>query len=273
MEFTREALKKLSVEQRVFRLRHIKGLNIVGMGDSSVFGVGDFGDDIGTNGAGWTGRLAHDLKAERYINLAKNGSRFRHVVKTQLNGAIAMKPDIALICVGTNDVLRGDFSPPEIESCVERISSQLTENGTVAVFLGIPDPMKTAPGPKSLKRILQKRVIIINWIIEEVAAKNGAIYLSLWDLPMSYDMTMWHIDHMHPSAKGHQEIADFVRRSMFLPRRSRTKLPTGRDTNKREEFIWLFTNGFKWFAKRSVDLVPALIWLIISNKFPRKHAY
>ena len=147
MDSTREAVIKLTTEQRLFRLRHIKGPNIVGIGDSSVFGVGDFGDDIGTNGAGWTGRFAHDLKAERYINLAKNGSRFRHVIKHQLNGAVAMKPDIALICVGTNDVLRGDFSPPEIESCVERISSQLTENGTVAVFLGIPDPMKTAPGP------------------------------------------------------------------------------------------------------------------------------
>ena len=84
---------------------------------------------------------------------------------------------------------------------------------------------------------------------------------------MATDRTMWHIDRMHPSAKGHQEIADLVRRSLYLPRRSRLKMPIGREGVKRkDELFWLLTNGFKWFAKRSIDLVPALIWLMVSSK-------
>jgi len=33
---------------------------------------------------------------------------------------------------------------------------------------------------------------------------------------------------------------------------------------------WLLTNGAKWFAKRSVDLIPALIWLVVSENFSSK---
>jgi hypothetical protein len=35
--------------------------------------------------------------------------------------------------------------------------------------------------------------------------------------------------------------------------------------SKKFELYWLITNGAKWFAKRSVDLVPALIWLMVSE--------
>jgi hypothetical protein len=70
---------------------------------------------------------------------------------------------------------------------------------------------------------------------------------------------------MHPSAIGHQLIADLVRRKLALPRRSAKKLSTSINMSKKFELYWLITNGAKWFAKRSVDLVPALIWLMVSE--------
>jgi hypothetical protein len=76
---------------------------------------------------------------------------------------------------------------------------------------------------------------------------------------------MWHVDRMHPSAIGHQLIADLVRRKLALPRRSAKKLSTSINMSKKFELYWLITNGAKWFAKRSVDLVPALIWLMVSE--------
>jgi hypothetical protein len=53
---------------------------------------------------------------------------------------------------------------------------------------------------------------------------------------------------------------------MELPRRSRKKLATKIDVTKSKETKWLLINGTKWFIKRSVDLIPALIWLIVSEK-------
>ena len=270
LEVVIPSVAHLSLEQRILRLRHIGKMRIVAIGDSSVFGVGDFDDQSHSVGAGWTGRFAHDLKAGRFVNLGKNGARFRSVVKKQLGGAISMRPDLALICVGTNDVLRGDFSPAEIRAAVESIITQFNQVDAVPVFLGIPDPIQTAPGPMSLKKILHTRVKLVNAIIEQVAQAQGAAFVSTWNHSMASDRSMWHIDRMHPSAKGHQEISDLVRRSLFLPRRSRKKLPVGIEGDtKKDQIFWLLTNGAKWFAKRSIDLVPALIWLVVSNSVSR----
>ena len=260
-----------SLEQRVLRLRHVAQMKIVAVGDSSVYGVGDFDQNHETVGAGWTGRFAHDVKAERFINLGRNGARFRHIVGNQLAGAISMRPNLVLLCAGTNDVLRGDFSPQEIAAAISTLVNKCNEIGALAVILGIPDPIKTAPGPLSLKKILHERVKIVNSTLNEICSTEGAIFISTWDLAMATDKTMWHIDRMHPSARGHQEISDLVRRSLNLPRRSRKKLPIERNTPKRkDEIFWLLTNGLKWFAKRSIDLVPALIWLVISTQFSRR---
>lgn len=258
-----------SSTSELLKLRLVEKLRVVAMGDSSVFGVGDTVTSIDEKYLGWAGRFAYDLKAEKFLNLGKNGARFRNIVKTQLAGAIAMRPNVAIICIGTNDVLRGDFSPAEIEKCATEIIKSLRALGTTVVFIGIPDPVKTAPGPLSLKKILQKRVRLVNWITDEIVTSNGGLFISTWNHEMAYDKSMWHIDHMHPSSKGHQEIADLVRRNLGFPRRRKSKLPISSVVSKRFEIYWLLTNGLKWFAKRSVDLVPALIWLVLSNKFRR----
>ena len=125
-------------------------MRIIAMGDSSVFGVGDHGNDIPSVGFGWTGRIAHDLKAERFVNVAKNGARARHLPTNQLPAVIAYRPHMVLICIGTNDVLRGDFSPEEIRSALETICKSAIELGSLVVLLGLPDPIRTAPGPMAL---------------------------------------------------------------------------------------------------------------------------
>jgi lysophospholipase L1-like esterase len=260
----------LTQREIALSLRHKTNLRIVALGDSSVFGVGDHGDDIPSVGFGWTGRLAHDLKSERFVNVAKNGARARHLAQHQLPAAVALEPHMALICIGTNDVLRGDFSPEEIKSCLTDICSQLSSSGALVVLLGLPDPIRTAPGPLALRRILSDRVIIINEILAEIADDGIAVVVPTWDSKIAHERRMWHVDRMHPSATGHQHIADLVRRKLSLPRRSTAKISIESGISKKYEMYWLLTNGAKWFAKRSIDLVPALIWLIISENFSRR---
>jgi len=251
-------------------LRNKSDLTIVAMGDSSVFGVGDHGQEIPSVGYGWTGRFAHDLEAKRFVNVAKNGARARHLPQSQLPAALALSPHIALICIGTNDVLRGDFSPKEIRQSLREICMTLASTNTLVVLLGLPDPMRTAPGPVSLRKILSGRVIKINRILNEVAGEGLAVVVPTWDSKIAHERRMWHVDRMHPSALGHQHIADLVRRNLSLPRRSAKKISIESSKSKRYEMYWLLTNGAKWFAKRSVDLIPALIWLVVSENFSSK---
>ncbi len=251
----------------ILALRHKRDLHIIAMGDSSVFGVGDHGDAIPSVGAGWAGRLAHDLCAKRFINVAKNGARARHILSQQLNAAIAFQPNLVLICIGSNDVLRGDFSPAEIRESLIAVSKRLTASNAVVILLGLPDPIRTAPGPMSLRKILSTRVAIINEILAQLADGSQTIFVPTWNSRIADERQMWHVDRMHPSAQGHQHIADLVRRQLSLPRCSIKKIPTHFDISRNHEARWLLTNGFKWFAKRSIDLVPALIWLVVSDKF------
>jgi lysophospholipase L1-like esterase len=260
----------VSQSELALALRHVEDMRIIAMGDSSVFGVGDHGNEIPSVGFGWTGRIAHDLKAERFVNVAKNGARARHLPTNQLPAVIAYRPHMVLICIGTNDVLRGDFSPEEIRSCLETVCKSAIEIGSLVVMLGLPDPIRTAPGPMALRRILSDRVIIINEILDEIAGDGLAIVVPTWNSRIAHERRMWHVDRMHPSALGHQHIADSVRRHLSLPRRSARKIPTEVNVSKKFEMYWLITNGAKWFAKRSIDLVPALIWLMISENMRKR---
>ena len=263
---------RISQSELALALRHVEDMRIIAMGDSSVFGVGDHGNEIPSVGFGWTGRIAHDLKAERFVNVAKNGARARHLPTNQLPAVIAYRPHMVLICIGTNDVLRGDFSPEEIRSCLETICKSAIEIGSLVVMLGLPDPIRTAPGPMALRRILSDRVIIINEILDEIAGDGLAIVVPTWNSRIAHERRMWHVDRMHPSALGHQHIADSVRRHLSLPRRSAKKIPTEVNVSKKFEMYWLITNGAKWFAKRSIDLVPALIWLMISENMRKRRS-
>lgn len=256
---------KIEKRDPALALRHISHPRIIALGDSSVFGVGDHGDAIPSVGAGWAGRLAHDLTAGNFINVAKNGARARHITQHQLNAAHAFRPDLALVCIGTNDVLRGDFSPEEIKNSLITVIETLSENNAVIILLGLPDPISTAPGPLALRKILSARVAIINEIYIELSERENVVLVPTWDSKIAHERRMWHVDRMHPSAIGHQLIADLVRRKLALPRRSAKKLSTSINVSKKFELYWLITNGAKWFAKRSVDLVPALIWLMISE--------
>jgi len=256
---------KIEKRDPALALRHISHPRIIALGDSSVFGVGDHGDAIPSVGAGWAGRLAHDLTAGNFINVAKNGARARHITKHQLSAAHAFRPDLALVCIGTNDVLRGDFSPEEINDSLITVIETLSENNAVIILLGLPDPISTAPGPLALRKILSARVTLINEIYIELSERENVILVPTWDSKIAHERRMWHVDRMHPSAIGHQLIADLVRRKLALPRRSAKKLSTSINMSKKFELYWLITNGAKWFAKRSVDLVPALIWLMVSE--------
>jgi len=256
---------KIEKRDPALALRHISHPRIIALGDSSVFGVGDHGDAIPSVGAGWAGRLAHDLTAGNFINVAKNGARARHITNHQLSAAHAFRPDLALVCIGTNDVLRGDFSPEEIKDSLITVIETLSENNAVIILLGLPDPISTAPGPLALRKILSARVTLINEIYIELSERENVILVPTWDSKIAHERRMWHVDRMHPSAIGHQLIADLVRRKLALPRRSAKKLSTSINMSKKFELYWLITNGAKWFAKRSVDLVPALIWLMVSE--------
>ena len=257
------ALRKKELQSKIFSLRHAREFRIAALGDSSVFGVGDTAADGNSDGPGWVGRLAHDLKADDFINLSKNGSRAHTVTSEQMISATFFRPNLICVCIGMNDVMRGNFSPGQITDSLGQIISEFNRIGGVVVILGLPDPSRTALAPKRVKAILSGRVDLLNSILLSVAEREGALFISAWERSEVYERKFWHVDRMHPSSVGHQLIADLIRNALHLPSRSEAKLPIENPRTKSDELKWLILNGSKWLLKRSVDLIPTLIYLII----------
>jgi lysophospholipase L1-like esterase len=253
--------------KRILKLRHIEHPKIAAIGDSSVFGVGDHGGHLPAVGPGWVGRLAHDLSASKFINFSKNGARAKDIYEYQVNAAVAMHPDIALISIGGNDALRGNFSPEDVSSYVARSILKLHTVNSVVVVLGLPDPIRTAPAPMFIKKVLRRRIIQLNLALEFATLQTGARFISLFEVEKVYERQMWHVDRMHPGPIGHQFIADKVRRTLQLPRRSLAKLPMQVGLSAREQTLWLVTHATRWFLRRSIDLIPMLLIITVQEKF------
>jgi len=258
--------KQKSLSEKLLALRHMNELRIAALGDSSVFGVGDTSTDGKPDGPGWVGRVAHDLAAKQYINLSKNGARAHTVVSTQLVSTKFFDPDLVCVCVGMNDVMRGNYSPVQIRDSIRTLIQELNNLGAVVVLLGLPDPSKVAFAPKRVKRVLSRRVQNLNEILLEVAGQEDALFISGWEQKEVYERSFWHVDRMHPSSLGHQLVADLIRTELNLPLRVENSLSTESIRTKRDDLFWLLTSGTKWLLKRSIDLIPTLIYLIIIER-------
>lgn len=250
------------LQRRILDLRHKSEIRVLAMGDSSVFGVGDTAVDGNPHGPGWTGRIKHDLNTRFYLNLGKNGSRVVDIENKQLPASEYFKPDLTLICVGMNDVMRGNFSPMQIRSSIVRTIDKLNSAGAVPVILGLPDTTQIAYAPKRFKRVLRERIRLLNDVLSDAALQRDAVFVSALNFKTLMHTSNWHVDRMHPSSLGHQAIATWVRELLGLPLRAKEHLNTYSGRTRKDEIKWLVFNGSKWLFKRSFDLFPMMLFLM-----------
>lgn len=111
--------------------------------------------------------------------------------------------------------------------------------------------------------VLSRRVQNLNEILTNVAKNEEALFVGGWDQQEVYQRSFWHVDRMHPSSLGHQLIADLIRNDLNLPLRVSNILPTQSIRTQKDDLIWLLTNGTMWLLKRSIDLIPTLIYLLM----------
>jgi lysophospholipase L1-like esterase len=193
----------------------LRVLRYVAIGDSSVEGLND-PDGRGGN-RGWTDRIAERLAAHNgdvlYANLGVRGRTTRQVRDEQLARAVAMKPDIAVVVAGTNDVLRGNFDPDVLEEDLYFMQRSLVDAGAVVITLTVPDLSPVMP----LARMLRGRVLALDEAIRRACRRSGAIPCDLARYPVSSDPRVLSDDRLHANSIGHARIADGVAFCLGLP--------------------------------------------------------
>ena len=238
----------------------------VALGDSITVGMGDPAPD-GGGWRGWAALLAASLHQPVMHNLATLGALAADVERLQLPAATVLRPDVASVVVGINDTLRGNFDPQRTGSAVARTVAGLRAAGAQVLTMRLPDPGQMFGLPKALARPLARRVRAVNDAVDEVARRYGTLHLDAARDPAIYERRFWSVDRLHPNERGHRLVA-----CQFHALLAAAGGPVGpgpdpepstAPPSRTAELRWMATKGSMWLARRSRDLVPALLSLAI----------
>jgi lysophospholipase L1-like esterase len=178
----------------------------VALGDSQTEGVGDELHPDGTP-RGWADRFAEQLSGVSpellYANLAVRGRRIVQVHEEQLEPALVLKPDLASVIAGVNDMIRPRFDLDAALSHMDAMTGVLRSQGATVLTATFPDPSSVAP----LARLMRERLAAFNAGLRALAAAHGALLVDLERVPLAADPRLWCDDRLHLNAEGHRELA------------------------------------------------------------------
>ena len=143
------------------------------------------------------------------------------------------------------------------------------ELGSEVIMIELHDPNELLRIPKIMNRILRKRVESVNTVYRKIAEELEIVLIKTRDIPDVHNLKNWHIDRMHPGERGHKMLAREV--AVQLQRRGwLISIPEEGEILIRErsqQIKWLIANGLPWFLKRSVDLLPVVLFLSVIEIF------
>lgn len=234
------------------------------LGDSAAYGTGD---EISAGVfRGWAGFLAEAFQDGcDYFNFSRPGAKSTEVLEKQLPKALREQPDICALIVGGNDLLRNSFDPLLLYKNLKNCCQQLMAMGSEVIMVELHDPNQLLRLPKLMSRVLNRRVAAVNAVYRKVALEFEIITIKTRKIGDVHNRSNWHIDRMHPGPAGHfmlaRSVAEQLRRRGWA-----VSLPHKLDfvqKSKSEKIKWLLRNGTPWFLKRSVDLLPAAVLLMV----------
>ena len=187
----------------------------VAIGDSSTEGLED--PDGAGGYRGWADRFAEHVAAAypglQYANLAVRGRSAGEIARTQLARAVAMRPDLATVVAGMNDLLRTGWDARRVAGQVGEMVGALRAGGATVVTFTIPD----VSARMRLGRTLTAKTAALNAELRQMAVRTGALLLDLDAYVLAQDPRMWAADRIHGNPEGHARIGAALAHLIGLP--------------------------------------------------------
>ncbi len=188
----------------------------VALGDSSTEGLDDPID--AHTYRGWADRFAqHVATAQRspllYANLGVRGRHTHEVHTEQLAPALTMRPDLATVFAGTNDVVGSGFDPALVGAHIHEMQHALVQQGAMVLTFTLPDLSPVMP----IARLVRTRVARLNDAIREACARSGARLVDMAAHPVGSDPRLWSDDRLHANSAGHARVAHALAHAAGIP--------------------------------------------------------
>lgn len=185
-------------------------LHIAVLGDSTVTGTGL--DDVDDS---WGRVVARRLSNRHQVVLrsfAVGGAKSRDVPEDQLPVAEQHRYDLAIVSVGSNDILR--MVPIwQFERRLDEIVARLEDVSRSVILFGVGDLGSIPRLPYPIDRIAHRSGHIADGVQRRVAERHGAAKIDQWTLTteaFNSGLHMFGPDLFHPSPEGHLAWADAV---------------------------------------------------------------
>lgn len=179
-------------------------LNYVVIGDSTAIGQGaNYKDGVAYNSAEY---LAQTHKVT-LTNYGISGAVSSEVLDGQVDAAAKQKPDIALICLGANDVTHLSSLKSVEKSMTAIITSLQKSNKHIKIVLTGAPAMGVVPRfPFVVKFLAGIRTDQINKVIQKVADKKSVTRLKIAEITGPIFLKkpeLFAEDNFHPNSKGY----------------------------------------------------------------------
>ncbi|MFJ7208858.1 SGNH/GDSL hydrolase family protein [Streptomyces sp. NPDC098789] len=187
--------------------------SLVAVGDSFTEGMSDALPDGSYRG--WADLLAARLAARepgfRYANLAVRGKLIGQIATEQAPLAASMGADLVTLVGGLNDTLRPKVDMGRVRGHLEAAVETLAPACGQLVLMRSPGRQ----GP--VMERFRPRMEELFALIEELAARHGALVVDLYGAPVLADQRLWHADRLHLTDEGHRRVAEAVWQALGLP--------------------------------------------------------
>lgn len=179
--------------------------NLVVLGDSVAAGIreptaGYRDKSVGDHLVAWLRASRPDL---RYRNVAIPGQVLAEIRRDQLQVALDLHPDLAVVSAGGNDALGRTFEPERIADEISGLLGPLAENGVLVVTMGLFDLARSGLVPAERADLLARRFDVLDQITRQACEEVGGVHVDNHRHPRGSDPRIYCSDRIHANARGH----------------------------------------------------------------------
>ena len=171
----------------------VNSLKVMLYGDSLMAGYG-----LPQN-ENLTSELTRNFKESNpsltFINASISGNTSKNGL-ARVDWSLGDKPNIVILCLGANDMLRG-LDPALVNNNLDVIITKFKKNNAIVILAGMLSPESMGPDYQSA----------FDSIYPELSKKHSLIYMPFLLEGVALEKELLLADYKHPNAKGIEVIA------------------------------------------------------------------